>query len=449
MRLHGSCLSQPLPRNYTTMEPPQDTTPAPAYISTSKCDETLTFLQDSAKAVSIPLSYLLALVPTSTVDTYTLIFHTGTGGVSSSSITAPPAELIERYAIPATTPAHLRGPVSVITSPHSGLGLAEAYSTTLLLPILNFYAVDYEKHAVTDPNAIKSIAQDAIPAGKSTIILLSGDTLISELLNELPGGKRPTIIPIPTGTGNGLASSLYNPSSSLDTLIANSLRALLHGSVRPLPGFTVTFSPGALLLDRPIPAQTLKGIVVTSWAFHASLVADANTPQILSSSSGTEKFKLAAQQNLSPPLHAYRGTISILRPGRADWEEITDTDGQGHFYLVVTGVSNFEPAFRISPAAENGADGILRIVYFGVGDVRGAEGVMEVMEAVYDSGRHVSMPGVRYEEVDAVRIHVKEEEERWRRICVDGAVVTLEKEGWVEVRRHEGWADVVCESRVG
>ena len=68
---------------------------------------------------------------------------------------------------------------------------------------------------------------------------------------------------------------------------------------------------------------------------------------------------------------------------------------------------------------------------------------MRVMKAAYDDGKHVSMPGVRYQAVDEVRVHVKEAEEKWRRICVDGVVVTLEKGGWLEINKHEGWADVI------
>ncbi|CUS10142.1 unnamed protein product [Tuber aestivum] len=320
--------------------------------------------------------------------------------------------------------------------------MADLYFSTLIAPVLEFYSVRYSKHTVTSPTAIKAIT-DGLPEGVSTVVILSGDTLIFELLNRMQSTKRPALVLIPTGTGNGLASSLCKPLPPND-LIRGAFHTFLHGISRPLPGFVVKFSPGAHLLGEVIPDRELKGTVVTSWGFHASLVADASTPGI--QSSGTEKFQIAAKQNLTPSLHAYRGTISIVRPGSTVWEEIEDTNGEGHFYLVVTGVSNLEPAFTISPAA-NGVDGILRIIYFGVGDVEGAEGVMGVMRAVYDGGKHVSVPGVRYQTVDGVKIHVKEAEEKWRRVCVDGAVVTLEEDGWLEITRHQGWADVVYKSR--
>ncbi|PWW72212.1 hypothetical protein C7212DRAFT_335939 [Tuber magnatum] len=425
------------------MEPPTDSTPAPAYISDSECGERLTFRQDEEKALSIPLKYLLALIPTKTANTYTLVYRTGPeGGVTRSAIANPPTEVIKRYRIPTDAPAHLQKPVSVVISPYSGLGRAELYFSALLAPVLEFYSVDYSKHIVTSPTAIKTIT-NGLPEGVSTVIILSGDTLVFELLNELPSTKRPALVLIPVGTGNGLASSLCKAQPP-DDLIGSAFHTFLHGISHPLPGFAVKFSPGARLLEEAVPDQGLRGTVVTSWGFHASLVADASTPEIRSP--GTEKFQIAAKQNLTPPLHAYRGTISIVRPGSTVWEEIEDTNGEGHFYLVVTGVSNFEPAFTISPAA-NGMDGVLRIIYFGVGDVEGAEGVMGVMKAAYDGGKHVSVPGVRYQTVDGVKIHVREAEEKWRRICVDGAVVTLEKDGWLEINKHDGWADIVYKSR--
>jgi len=428
---------------HTIMELPRDSTPAPAYISDSECGERLTFRQDEEKALSIPLEYLLALIPSKAADTYTLISQTGPeGGLTSSTITSPPAEVIERFRIPVDVPAHLQKPVSVIISPNSGLGKAGLYFSTLLAPILDFYSVDYCKNTVTSPAAVKTIT-NGLPEGTSTVIVLSGDTVIFELLNELPSTKRPTLVLIPTGTGNGLASSLYRPLSPGD-LIRSALDTFLYGMPHPLPGFTVKLSPGARLLEQAAPSQGLRGTVVTSWGFHASLVADADAPEIRST--GAEKFQVAAKQNLTPPLHAYRGAISIIRPGSTVWEEIEDTNDEGHFYLVVTGVSNFEPTFTISPAA-NGVDGVLRIIYFGVGDVEGAEGVMGVMKAAYDGGKHVSMPGVRYQAVDGVRVHPKEAEDKWRRICVDGVVVTLEKDGWFEINNHKGWVDVVYRSR--
>jgi hypothetical protein len=60
---------------------------------------------------------------------------------------------------------------------------------------------------------------------------------------------------------------------------------------------------------------------------------------------------------------------------------------------------------------------------------------MEVMKAAYASGKHVEMSDVEYEKVDTLTIEFKEEGEdwKWRRCCVDGLIVGVEKGGWMEV----------------
>jgi hypothetical protein len=38
-----------------------------------------------------------------------------------------------------------------------------------------------------------------------------------------------------------------------------------------------------------------------------------------------------------------------------------------------------------------------------------------------------------YEEVERVRIEFYEDVERWRRVCVDGKIVAVGKDGWMEI----------------
>ena len=89
-------------------------------------------------------------------------------------------------------------------------------------------------------------------------------------------------------------------------------------------------------------------------------------------------------------------------------------------------------------------DGQLRLVHFG--DV-GGEKTMEIMMAVYKGGEHVGMAWVKgdeeerervgYEEVDEVRVTIGEEDPRWRKVCIDGTIVEVEKGGWMAVRRAD------------
>jgi hypothetical protein len=63
--------------------------------------------------------------------------------------------------------------------------------------------------------------------------------------------------------------------------------------------------------------------------------------------------------------------------------------------------------------------------------------VMRIMTLAYQDGKHVQEDAVAYEEVDGIRISFegREDDSRWRRICVDGKIVRVEADGWVEVRR--------------
>jgi hypothetical protein len=108
----------------------------------------------------------------------------------------------------------------------------------------------------------------------------------------------------------------------------------------------------------------------------------------------------------------------------------------------VTFNSHLEASFNVSPAAAP-LDGILRIVQFG--PMSGNE-VMGLMTKAFQGGAHVADQRVRYLPVAAVRIEMAEDDAedkdengkggkgRWRRICVDGNIVVLEKGGWVEVK---------------
>jgi len=65
---------------------------------------------------------------------------------------------------------------------------------------------------------------------------------------------------------------------------------------------------------------------------------------------------------------------------------------------------------------------------------------MRILQLAYQDGAHVKEPAVAYEEVDGVRISFegKEDQARWRRICIDGKIVRVEADGWVEISRDDG-----------
>ncbi|KAF2487930.1 ATP-NAD kinase-like domain-containing protein, partial [Neohortaea acidophila] len=342
--------------------------------------------------------------------------------------------------------------INIIVSTGSGTGLASAVWEQLVKPIFMRTGLSEDRYTVHETTSAESVAQLAqsviLPIAndgrQQLVVLLSGDGGVVDLVNTLVtasptvGYRKPTIALLPLGTGNALASSAVVAND--ETL---GLRTLLCGLPRQLPLFRATFSPGAkLLVNEGREEQPLQGVyhgspatygaVVCSWGLHATLVADSDTAEYRKF--GAERFKMAANESLFPAgesmPHAYKGQVSTLRTGeKAEWERVARSE---HGYILATLVSNLEAAFTISPSSRP-LDGQLRLVHFA--HVSGKE-AMEIMMEAYQAGKHVEKARVGYEEIEAVKIEFYEEEGRWRRVCVDGKIVRVEKDGWVEVRKE-------------
>jgi diacylglycerol kinase family enzyme len=371
-----------------------------------------------------------------------------------------PKEFVKEFAVPAKSCLKTRADVGtgspnfhIIVSTGSGTGKAKDVWTKLLEPLLGHVCDSvgehYAVHFTSSEDSITDLVQSTLlPRANGgiaqSIVLLSGDGGVIDIVNALLSAphsdsyKPPSLSLMPLGTGNALSSSsLPNIDKSLG------LSTLLHGTPKPLPLFTATFSPGARLLMnegrdavslRPVnDMPTTYGAVVLSWGLHASLVADSDTSEYRQH--GSARFQMAAKENLFPSdgsaPHPYRGTVSVLRLGSTTW---TPIERQEHAYVLATLVSNLESTFTISPASKP-LDGKLRLIHFGLMD--GKE-VMEIMGAAYQGGKHVDDARVSYEAVEGIKIYFGEKEDRWRRVCIDGRIVLVEEGGWVEVRNGVG-----------
>ncbi len=406
--------------------------------------------------------------------------------------------LLDQAAIP---PTHLQAPrqVQVVVSTRSGLRLAPPVYEHVLRPLLAAVGLEpeagsgngtgYRVRVTTSPNTIRDLARDlgrtAHPEDH-TIILLSGDGGVVDFLNGLDHASPttppppPTIALLPLGTANALFHSLHKPhytTSPHPSPLVLSLRTLLlKGTPRPLPTFRATFSPGAKLISAPSdpdPAAPhgdgtttnpnsndkdedentphLIGAVVASYGFHATLVWASDTPTYRKH--GAARFGMAAAELLKEA-HVYEAGVDVrfassptgggggedVEDGEEGWtrlrgegKEHEEGGREGLSYVLATLVSNLEKEFAISPAGRP-LDGNLRVVWFGgVGGGR----TMQIMQAAYRGGEHVGMEEVGYREVEEVRVVVNEEEARWRKVCVDGSIVEVERGGWMKVKREE------------
>jgi diacylglycerol kinase family enzyme len=255
---------------------------------------------------------------------------------------------------------------------------------------------------------------------------------------------------LPLGTGNALFHSLHRPSP-LSSIYIQGLRTLFNGNLRPLPLFRAKFSPGARLLTNEgrtataLHDDTLYGAVVASYGLHATLVADSDTTEYRKH--GAKRFGLVANDLLFPQNgaapHPYKAEVTLVNAGGTR-ETISR---QEHGYILASLVSNLEKSFTISPASKP-LDGQLRVIHFG--PLTGQQ-TMEVMKEAYNNGNHTGINEVGYESIEGLRIDFKEEgmDWKWRRCCIDGLIVGVEQNGWVEVdtiKKGDEAIDIVIEA---
>lgn len=420
--------------------------------------------------------------------------------LQTSRVEAIPQHL-ERYAIRGLPP-HLEQrdghSVDVIVSTGSGTGKAQGVWQHVLAPLLEVAATGRpcgdaaerdQKTVAQAPrcgllvtDSIRSVRRfaelrlgdksSAAAAATGTIILLSGDGGIVDLLNGHGGGSGPStyaVALLPLGTGNALFHSshrpLYDDDPCLSPLVAG-LRTLFHGTAVQLPSFRADFSPGARLVaasssgspspviggdeaddeekekvtdDMPPPSSLshLHGAIVASYGFHASIIYESDTPQYRRH--GDKRFAMVAQELLRDP-HSYAARLLVRRPGVDRGGPLVPLARQRHAYVLATLVSSLERTFTISPTSRP-LDGKLRLLHFGP---VGARRIMDVMMAAYDDGKHVGLrwdddgDEVAYEEVDELRLEVGENEpDRWRNVCIDGTIVQLPPGGSMSVRKAE------------
>ena len=363
------------------------------------------------------------------------------------------------YLVPSRTTSKDGGSVPslyVVISIGSGIGEAQEFFNNVVKPALTASGVQPFSYYVHTTDSNKSIARfissvvlpRANEGVSQTVLLLSGDGGVVDTINVLLSSKRsgqyikPAIGLLTMGTGNALANS-----TGLNGDLTRGLRHFYRGKAHPLPTFTATFSPGSeILLDEgrkiesvaspAADAGEMYGAVVCSWALHASLVADSDTTEYRKF--GSQRFQMAAKELLSPSdgsaPHAYKGQITLFKLDENGHETRQTMNAQEQGYILATLVSNLEEKLTISPDSKP-LDGQLRLVHFGA---ISSEEVMKVLGLAFQGGAHVDNEDVGYEGIEGIRIDFDEPDGRWRRVCVDGRIVRVGENGWVEVRKNKG-----------
>ncbi|KAL4729468.1 hypothetical protein ACLX1H_003888 [Fusarium chlamydosporum] len=319
--------------------------------------------------------------------------------------------------------------VDVIVSVKSGVGQALAFWRDVLQPLWKSLADDDDKPQyrlihTESAETIRDYARnlwDLDERSKArTVVLLSGDGGVVDLLNGSDGNEVPRIPPaialLPLGTGNALFHSTHKPlySEPGPSPLVLGLRTLFQGISADLPVFRASFSSGSRIVkftekskgespgNDPSQIQKeetsithLQGAIVASYGFHASIVYESDTPEYRVH--GDKRFGMVAGELLKES-HPYAAKVSVRLRGSTDFENIPR---EKHAYVLTALVSNLERTFTISPATQP-LQSQLRLVHFGP---IGGDRTMDVMMKAYDGGKHIDMDWsdgerVGYDEVD-------------------------------------------------
>lgn len=383
--------------------------------------------------------------------------------------------------------------VHVVVSTRSGTGLALDLYKAVLEPLFsrlgfqsvqesattsdgqnpatlegNHYALTVTQDAQSIREFARNLNQSIKKAGEPeiehTVVLLSGDGGIMEMLN----GKKPedaactggTSVPLvailPLGTGNALFHSLHkgiygSHGSNQPSALVLGLRTLFKGQQAALPSFRASFSPGSHSIIYTKPGDQLSsgseehveehthsvshlyGAIVASYGFHAQLVWESDTPEYRKH--GDKRFGMVAAELLKEG-HVYNARVELTP---ADGSSPRQLERSKHTYVLATIVSNLEKTFTISPASQP-LDGKLRLVHFGA---VGGQKTMDIMMQAYNEGNHVGMQWtgedgkvdkVGYDQIKEVKVTSLEENPRWRKVCVDGTIVEIPQGGSMVVR---------------
>lgn len=321
-------------------------------------------------------------------------------------------------------PLHLCGrDVVVIDSIYSGTGRADAKDVyqQVLAPLLRVLEVAHTYLKSESAHFIEDYA-GSFNGRDSLVIFISGDTSIGEFINGLAEGEGSiTFFNVPAGTGNSLALSL-------DVFtIADAVRLLfVPKTVIPLNLYSAEFPVGSYYTLQNVKTKEVGGpvkfVVVLSWGFHASLVADSDTPELRKH--GVKRFAIAAGENLGHE-QKYEGRTVIAG----------ETYDGPYAYWLLTPARRFERTFEILPQGDIASDE-LYFVSFNT-EYDNEHYIVDIMKKVYDQGKHVEDARVTYSVVkqdQEVVLTVSAHAPKWRRrFCLDGSVVVV-PDGHVEVK---------------
>ncbi|CAL1703829.1 unnamed protein product [Somion occarium] len=255
----------------------------------------------------------------------------------------------------------------VVYNPVCGDRTAEKFFNEEVLPRLKEQGKIPDKViATTHPNhAGETIVELLKQTTESlTVILGSGDGTLHEIATSLHHSldrqvqSQVAIVLVPCGTANALYSSLFPSQSDDPSYRLKSLNLYLS----PSPTSIVLSSATTVVHPSQPGGDTRSSvaIVVASTALHAAILHDSEA--LRSSHPGIERFKIAAQQNITRWYHARvklvpsheHESVELYDVSRRSFIAVTEEgsielEGPFTYFLSTVNVDRLESLFRIAP----------------------------------------------------------------------------------------------------
>ncbi|KAH0584201.1 hypothetical protein J132_00556 [Termitomyces sp. J132] len=209
--------------------------------------------------------------------------------------------------------------------------------------------------------------------GEITVILGSGDGTLHDIINYLSSSAitpipRLNFVLVPCGTANALYVSLFPPAAEQDSIAykLQSLQSYINSShMIPLTFAIATLSSPPQ--EKKCPCVVVSFVVVST-ALHASILHDSEA--LREDMPGIERFKVAAQRNMTTWYNSYVKLLPTPGPGRIqiydpttktfvdhpesdEVDPIVHVDGPFVYFLSTINVDRLESAFRITPLARS------------------------------------------------------------------------------------------------
>lgn len=313
----------------------------------------------------------------------------------------------------------------IVDSVYSGTGRSNELDVyqKLIKPLFLELGIDHKYVSTSSADTISEFA-GSLNGSVCTVLFISGDTSVNEFINSLLETKEGTVNVgiIPLGTGNSIALSLG--ITNVFVALERFFQSIELKKTVPFYTYEASFPRGSYFIHQNVKTHTIENpvrfLVVLSWAFHAALVADSDTPELRKH--GVSRFRMAAENNLKLNTF-YNGSYSVGG----------ETYNGPFAYWLVTATSRFEEKFLILPKG-NILHPDLYLVLFGAQEDNSGKYIMDVMEQVYLEGSHLANPDVEYKQIDSTSQLKLSVDSPDQRLCLDGAIVKVPEPGSISVK---------------